>query len=135
MALIAELYRPKIGLVPVGGRFTMDGATAALAVKRYFDFDMAVPCHYGTFDVLAPDASQFLAAMQGANTKVWTGGIGRVWRFERSGHYTRNPGLYGIDYINAAGRIPSPLRGGWPREAGSGGGPPAESLLLWPPPP
>ena len=29
MALIAELYQPKIGLVPVGGRFTMDGAMAA----------------------------------------------------------------------------------------------------------
>jgi L-ascorbate metabolism protein UlaG (beta-lactamase superfamily) len=76
MALIAELHRPKIGLVPVGGRFTMDGATAALAVKRYFDFDLVIPCHYGTFDVLAPDASEFLAAMQGAKTRVWAGGIG-----------------------------------------------------------
>ena len=49
MALIAELYQPKIGLVPVGGRFTMDGAMAALAVKRYFDFETVIPCHYGTF--------------------------------------------------------------------------------------
>ena len=49
MALIAELYQPKIGLVPVGGRFTMDGAMAALAVKRFFDFETAIPCHYGTF--------------------------------------------------------------------------------------
>ena len=76
MALIHELYEPKIGLVPVGGRFTMDGATAALACKRYFDFDTVIPCHYGTFDVLAPDASEFLAAMQSARAKVWTGGIG-----------------------------------------------------------
>ena len=50
MALIAELYAPKIGLVPVGGRFNMDGAMAALAVKRYFDFETAIPCHYGAFD-------------------------------------------------------------------------------------
>ena len=76
MALIAEIYRPKIGLVPVGGRFTMDGAMAALACKRYFDFDAVMPCHYGTFDVLAPDASEFLAAMRGERTKVWTGWVG-----------------------------------------------------------
>jgi L-ascorbate metabolism protein UlaG (beta-lactamase superfamily) len=35
-----------------------------------------IPCHYGTFDVLAPDASEFIAAMQGAKTKVWAGAIG-----------------------------------------------------------
>ncbi len=77
MALIAELYAPKIGLVPVGGRFTMDGAQAALAVKRYFDFDTVIPCHYGTFDEIAPDASEFIAAMRGATTKVWSGAIGK----------------------------------------------------------
>ncbi|HEY8137947.1 MAG TPA: metal-dependent hydrolase, partial [Methylocystis sp.] len=76
MALIAELYAPKIGLVPVGGRFTMDGAMAALAVERYFDFETVIPCHYGTFDAIAPDASQFIAAMRGAKTRVWTGAIG-----------------------------------------------------------
>lgn len=70
MGLIAELHAPKIGLVPVGGRFTMDGKTAALAVNRYFKFDAAVPCHYGTYDVLAPDPSEFVAAMQGSATKV-----------------------------------------------------------------
>ncbi len=52
MALIAEIHRPAIGLVPVGDRFTMSGATAALAVKRFFSFETVVPCHYGTFDLL-----------------------------------------------------------------------------------
>ena len=75
MALIAELYAPKIGLIPVGGRFTMDGATAALAVKRYFDFETVIPCHYGTFDAIAPEASEFIAAMHGAKTRVWAGAI------------------------------------------------------------
>ena len=41
--------RPKIGLVPVGDRFTMGGAVAALACRRYFAFETIVPCHYGTF--------------------------------------------------------------------------------------
>jgi L-ascorbate metabolism protein UlaG (beta-lactamase superfamily) len=53
MALVNERYQPKIGLVPVGDRFTMGGKTAAEAVRRYFAFDAVVPCHYGTFDLLA----------------------------------------------------------------------------------
>ncbi len=76
MALIAELYAPRIGMVPVGGRFTMDGAQAALAVRKFFNFDTVIPCHYGTFDIIAPDASAFVAAMQGTRTCVWAGGVG-----------------------------------------------------------
>ena len=70
MALIAELYRPRIGLIPIGGRFTMDAAMAALAVKRYFRFETVIPCHYGSFAVLAPDASAFVDAMSGAEARV-----------------------------------------------------------------
>ncbi|MBI1868211.1 MAG: metal-dependent hydrolase [Methylocystis sp.] len=76
MALIAELYRPQIGIVPVGGRFTMDGAQAALAVKRYFRFETVIPCHYGTFDAIAPDPSAFVAAMQGSGVDVRVLGVG-----------------------------------------------------------
>ncbi len=65
MALIEELHRPKIGLVPVGDRFTMGGRTAAEAVHRYFHFEAVVPCHYGTFDLLAQDPSAFVAALGG----------------------------------------------------------------------
>ena len=39
MALINELHEPKIGLVPIGDRFTMGGAVAALACRRFFDFE------------------------------------------------------------------------------------------------
>ncbi|WP_026606079.1 metal-dependent hydrolase [Methylocapsa acidiphila] len=70
MALIDEIHQPKIGLVPVGDRFTMSGATAALAVRRFFSFETVVPCHYGTFDLLSPDPSAFVAAMQGAPTQI-----------------------------------------------------------------
>lgn len=59
MALIAELAKPTIGIVPIGGHFTMDADAAALAVNRYFDFDTVIPCHYGTFPVLAQDAKHF----------------------------------------------------------------------------
>ena len=78
MALIAELYQPKIGIIPVGGRFTMDGRMAALAATRYFRFDMVIPCHYGTFDIIAPDASQFADAMQNSGVKLCLPRIGEA---------------------------------------------------------
>jgi L-ascorbate metabolism protein UlaG (beta-lactamase superfamily) len=81
MALIAELYRPKIGLIPVGGRFTMDGAMAALAATRYFNFETVIPCHYGTFDAIAPDASAFVEAMKGGGADVRTPQIGEPMSF------------------------------------------------------
>jgi L-ascorbate metabolism protein UlaG (beta-lactamase superfamily) len=67
--------------VPVGDRFTMSGRTAALAVKRFFAFETVVPCHYGTFDLLDQDASQFVAAMQGHPTKVAVPRIGEALVF------------------------------------------------------
>jgi L-ascorbate metabolism protein UlaG (beta-lactamase superfamily) len=63
MALIGEVYAPKIGFVPIGDRFTMGAKTAALACQRFFRFDTVVPCHYGTFPVLAPTADEFVAAL------------------------------------------------------------------------
>jgi L-ascorbate metabolism protein UlaG (beta-lactamase superfamily) len=81
MSLIAEIYAPKIGLVPIGDRFTMSGRTAALAVKRFFKFDTVVPCHYGTFDVLDQNASRFVAELQGHSAKVAVPRIGEVLAF------------------------------------------------------
>ncbi len=70
MALIAELHQPKIAMVPIGDRFTMSAKTAALAVKRFFKLDAVIPCHYGSFPIIAPDAGQFMAEMKGHSTKV-----------------------------------------------------------------
>ncbi|MDB5594522.1 MAG: beta-lactamase domain protein [Hyphomicrobiales bacterium] len=70
MALIDELYQPKIGLVPIGDRFTMGPKTAALAVKRYFHFDTVVPIHFGTFPMLTGKAADFVGALDGGDTKV-----------------------------------------------------------------
>ena len=82
MALIAEIHRPNIGFVPIGDRFTMGGWTAALAVRRFFRFDAVVPCHYGTFDMLAQDPGAFVAAMAGSDVKVYTPPIGGAVDFE-----------------------------------------------------
>jgi L-ascorbate metabolism protein UlaG (beta-lactamase superfamily) len=70
MALINEIYRPKIGLVPIGDRFTMGGKVAAMACKRFFEFDTIVPCHYGTFQIIDQTADVFIDALGANRDKV-----------------------------------------------------------------
>ncbi|MGN6583609.1 MAG: metal-dependent hydrolase [Rhizobiaceae bacterium] len=72
MALINELHEPKIGFVPVGDRFTMGGAVAALACRRFFKFETVFPCHFGTFPIIDQSADKFVKAMDGASTEVVT---------------------------------------------------------------
>ena len=78
MALINELHQPEIGLVPVGDRFTMGGAVAALACRRFFKFDAVVPCHFATFGMLDQSAEKFIAGMEGSDTKVLTPKVGEA---------------------------------------------------------
>ncbi|MEO1397620.1 MAG: metal-dependent hydrolase [Pseudomonadota bacterium] len=66
MALIQELHAPQVGLVPIGDRFTMGGAVAALACQRYFQFETIIPCHYGSFPIIDQTADTFVAAMEGS---------------------------------------------------------------------
>ena len=61
---------PKIGLVPIGDRFTMGGKVAAMACDRFFEFDTIVPCHYGSFPIIDESADAFLAAMGSDAHKV-----------------------------------------------------------------
>lgn len=71
MALINELHQPKIGFLPIGDRFTMSAETAAFAVRRFFDLDVAIPIHYATFEgYLAPNADGFVKALSGHKTHV-----------------------------------------------------------------
>jgi len=63
MALVNELYQPKIGIVPIGDRFTMGARGAALACTRFFDFDTILPCHYGTFPIIDANADKFVAEL------------------------------------------------------------------------
>jgi L-ascorbate metabolism protein UlaG (beta-lactamase superfamily) len=70
MALIEELYHPQIGIVPVGDRFTMGGAQAAFACRRYFKFKAAIPVHFGTFPIIAATPDAFVSGMAGSDTRV-----------------------------------------------------------------
>ncbi len=58
MALIGELYKPKVALLPIGGRFTMDANAAVKAVKLLKP-ELVVPMHYNTFDVIKADPWKF----------------------------------------------------------------------------
>lgn len=75
IALINEIYRPEIGFVPIGDRFTMGAKIAALACKRYFQFETVVPCHYGTFPMLDQTADKFVAEMGGNIVRVPEAGV------------------------------------------------------------
>ncbi|MGB6117546.1 MAG: metal-dependent hydrolase [Mesorhizobium sp.] len=78
MALINELHQPDIGIVPIGDRFTMGGAVAALACQRFFKFGTVIPCHYGTFPMIDPNADKFVEGMKGSKTKVVVPAVGET---------------------------------------------------------
>jgi L-ascorbate metabolism protein UlaG (beta-lactamase superfamily) len=63
MALIRELHRPDLALLPIGGHYTMDPAGAAMAVELLGVRDV-MPIHYGTFPALAGTPDQLREALQ-----------------------------------------------------------------------
>jgi L-ascorbate metabolism protein UlaG (beta-lactamase superfamily) len=56
--LIAELYRPDIAFVPMGGRYTLDPETGATAAS-WSTAKTIFPMHYGTFPFLVQSAKGF----------------------------------------------------------------------------
>jgi L-ascorbate metabolism protein UlaG (beta-lactamase superfamily) len=78
MKLIDELHGPQIGLVPVGDRFTMGGAVAALACRRFFNFETVIPCHYASFPMVDQDADKFVDGMEGSATRVLLPKVGEA---------------------------------------------------------
>ena len=76
MKLINELHNPDIGIVPIGDRFTMGGAVAALSCKRFFNFSRVIPCHFGTFPIIDETADKFLSSMEGDQSKVTVLSVG-----------------------------------------------------------
>ncbi|MGE0213741.1 MAG: metal-dependent hydrolase [Parvibaculaceae bacterium] len=76
MALIQEIYKPDIGIVPIGDRFTMNDKVAALACRKFFNFSAIFPCHYKTFPLLLQSAKGFIEAMGEAGSKVKVPNVG-----------------------------------------------------------
>lgn len=63
MQIVHDLHAPDIGILPVGGHFTMDQARAAYACKRFFRFSTVIPCHHRTFPLLAQNADALAEAI------------------------------------------------------------------------
>src|SRR3546814_4328559 len=79
MALIEELHRPAIGIVPIGDRLTMGGAVAALACRRFFNFEIAIPCHYGSCPIIDQTADKFVAGLVSSRTNALVTEIDRAF--------------------------------------------------------
>jgi L-ascorbate metabolism protein UlaG (beta-lactamase superfamily) len=62
MQLIKRLYAPDVAVLPIGGHYTMDPKEAAVALE-FLGVAKCIPCHYGTFPILAgtPDQLRELA--------------------------------------------------------------------------
>ena len=52
MQLIARIYSPDVAVLPIGGHFTMDPREAGVALEL-LGTKRCIPCHYGTFPILA----------------------------------------------------------------------------------
>jgi len=58
MKLFGDLWDLDLAVLPVGDRFTMGPRHAARAVDM-LGADHVIPCHYATWPLLRPDASEF----------------------------------------------------------------------------
>lgn len=70
MALIQRLHEPRVGLIPIGGHFTMDARAAALACNEFLDLEVIVPMHYKTFPMLADGAEEFKSLVTRGRVEV-----------------------------------------------------------------
>jgi L-ascorbate metabolism protein UlaG (beta-lactamase superfamily) len=64
MAIIRDLYRPDIALLPIGGHYTMGPREAALAVEL-LGVRHIMPIHYGTFPALAGTPAELRTELDG----------------------------------------------------------------------
>jgi L-ascorbate metabolism protein UlaG (beta-lactamase superfamily) len=74
MALIQRLYRPRVGLVCMGDRFTMGPETAAIACNEFLDLELIVPIHWGTFGLLSGDPQDFARRVTRGRVHIATPG-------------------------------------------------------------
>jgi L-ascorbate metabolism protein UlaG (beta-lactamase superfamily) len=71
MQLIGRVYRPEVAILPIGGHYTMDPREAAVALEL-LGVQKCIPCHYGTFGLLAgtPDELRENLREAGVDTEV-----------------------------------------------------------------
>ena len=70
MDWMGDFYNPDIGILCCGGHYTMGMEGAAYAAKRYFNFKTVIPCHYGTFPLLAQSAQPLADALPNVDVRM-----------------------------------------------------------------
>lgn len=65
MEIFNDLHTPEIGILCAGGHFTMDMKRATYAAKKFFDFQIVIPCHYRTFPILEQSAREMIDGLDG----------------------------------------------------------------------
>jgi L-ascorbate metabolism protein UlaG (beta-lactamase superfamily) len=74
MALVQRLYLPSVGLIPIGDRFTMGPAAAAIACNEFLDLKYIIPTHWGTFPPLTGKPEDFKALVTRGEVLLPTAG-------------------------------------------------------------
>ena len=69
MALIGEMYRPEIAILPIGDHYVMGPKEAARAAKLVAARTV-IPMHYGSFPVLTGTVEAFLKALEAEAPEV-----------------------------------------------------------------
>ncbi|MCJ7726000.1 MAG: MBL fold metallo-hydrolase, partial [Acidimicrobiia bacterium] len=69
MALIGELFSPRVALLPIGGHYVMDPRQAAHAAGL-LGVSTVIPRHYGTFPILAGTPAQLEEALRGSGIEM-----------------------------------------------------------------
>ena len=75
MKLLNELYKPTIGLLPIGGRFTMNMDETVYACNNFFTFKTVIPMHYDTFPPISANVKELQAKLK--NTSVCVLEVGK----------------------------------------------------------
>ena len=68
MAIIGELHRPDVAMLPIGDFYTMGPREAALAV-RMLGVKHVIPNHYGTFPILIGAPAELRGSLQSLGLK------------------------------------------------------------------
>jgi L-ascorbate metabolism protein UlaG (beta-lactamase superfamily) len=85
MKLIAQIFEPKVCILPIGGYYTMGAKGAALAAEM-LEPAAIIPCHYKTFPILAQNANDFRAALPAEmKDRLVVAEIGRALAWTPSG--------------------------------------------------
>ena len=71
MKLIAEMYKPDLVLMPIGGgQFVMNPADAAFATREFIKPKAVIPMHYLTNPSLPGTPAEYIKALGSTSTKV-----------------------------------------------------------------